>query len=106
MVDDAESMITLEELEQAFDRELVANKRVAAETAYALAFRYRNEDVDGRRRFDLAKVWATRSIELLDLLPSDALGGVSSTRQSVGGVPIPDLLHAGVVRQRLGDVLI
>jgi hypothetical protein len=31
---------------------------------------------------------------------------VAITRQSVGGVPIPDLLHAGVVRERLGDVLI
>ena len=106
MVDDVESIISLEALELAFDRELVASKRMAAETAYALAFRYRNEDVDGRRRFDLAKVWATRSIELLDLLPSDALGVVSSTRQAVGGIPIPDLLHTGVVRQRLGDVLI
>lgn len=106
MVDDAGSMISFEALELAFDRELVTNKRAAAETAYALAFRYRNEDVDGRRRFDLAKVWATRSIELLDLLPSDALDGVSSTRQSIGGIPIPDLLHTGVVRQRLGDVLI
>ena len=106
MVDDAESAISLEALELAFDRELVTNKRAAAEIAYALAYRYRNEDVDGRRRFDLAKVWAERSIELLDLLPSDALGEVSSTRQSVGGISSPDLLHTGVVRQRLGDVLI
>jgi hypothetical protein len=106
MVGDAESAISLEALELAFDRELVTNKRAAAETAYALAFRYRNEDVDGCRRFDLAKVWATRSIDLLDLLPSDELSEVSSTRRSVGGISIPDLLHTGVVRQRLADVLI
>jgi len=106
MVGDAENVASLEALELAFDRELVMNKRAAAETAYALAFRYRNEDVGGRRRFDLAKIWATRSIELLDLLPSDKIGEMSSTRQLVGGIPIPDLLHTGVVRQRLGDVLI
>lgn len=106
MVGDAESDVSLEALELAFDRELVTNKRAAAETAYALAFRYRNEDVGGRRRFDLAKVWAMRSIDLLDLLPADALGEVSGTRQSVGGIPIPDFLHTGVVRQRLGDVLV
>ena len=105
MVGDAESLISLVALEFAFDRELVSDKRAAAETTYALAFRYRNEDVDGRRRFDLAKVWATRSIELLDLLPADTLGQVSSTRQSVGGIPIPDLLYVDIVRQRLADVL-
>lgn len=106
MVGDAESVISIEALELAFDRELVTDKRAAAETAYALAFRYRNEDVDGRRRFDLAKIWATRSIGLLDLLPSERLGEISSTRQFVGGIPIPDLLHPNVVRQRLADVLI
>jgi hypothetical protein len=30
---------------------------------------------------------------------------VASTRQNVGGVPIPELLHSGVVRERLSDVL-
>jgi len=83
----------------------VQDKRAAAETAYALAFRYRNEDVDGERRFDLAGVWATYAIELLDELPSETLEQVASTRMAVGGVPLPELLHAGVVRERLTDVL-
>lgn len=100
-----DTLASVDDLRAAFDRELVADKRAAAETAYALAFRYRNEDVDGRRRFDLAGVWATHAIELLDELPSDTVAQVASTRISVGGVSLPDLLHSGVVRERLGDVL-
>jgi hypothetical protein len=88
-----------------FDSEIDSNPRTAAETAYALAFRYRDHDVDGSRRFDLAKVWALRAIELLDRLPSSTVEQVASTRQSVGQVPIPDLLHSGVVRERLADIL-
>ena len=94
-----------EHLEAQFEREVVSNPRAAAETAYALAFRYRDHDVDGSRRFDLAKTWALRSIELLDSLPSESVADVASTRQLVAGVPIPDLLHAGVVRERLYDVI-
>jgi hypothetical protein len=98
--------MTLEELESAYDHELCTNKRAAAETAYVLAVRYRGEDVAGRRRFDLAKIWATRSLAILNSLPSDALGQVISTRMAVGGVPLPDVLHSGTIRQRLGDILI
>jgi hypothetical protein len=88
-----------------FERELAVDPRAAAETAYALAFRYRDHDVDGSRRFDLAKVWAERAIKLLDEQPSDSVDQVVSGRLSVGSVPIPGLLHSGVVRERLGDVL-
>lgn len=100
------SPVSLEELQAGYERELAVDKRAAAETAYALAFKYRNADVDGRRRFDLAKIWATRAVELLDAYPSDALTQVASTRASVGGIPLPGLLHGDVVRERLADVLI
>jgi hypothetical protein len=103
---DTDNRASLEELQIEFNREVDTNKRAAAETAYALAFRYRNEDVGGGRQFDKAKVWAQRSIELLDSLPSSTLSQVASTRTIVSSVPIPDLLHSGVVRERLGDVLI
>lgn len=106
MVGDAESPVSLEELQLAFNREVLTDKRAAAETAYALAFRYRNEDVGGTRRFDIAKIWAQRAIELLNSLPSNTVDHVTSSRASVGGIPIPDLLHSGVVRERLNDVLI
>jgi hypothetical protein len=106
VVSDAENKVSLEELQVRFNREVETDTRAAAETAYALAFRYRNEDVGGNRRFDVARIWATRAIELLDSLPSGRLDQVASTRSSVGGIALPELLHSGVVRQRLGDVLI
>jgi len=96
---------TIAQLEAAFDHELATDTRAAAETAYALAFRYRNEDVNGERRFDLAKRWAMRAIDLLDAHPSELLEQVTATRTSVGDVPIPEILHTGVVRSRLFDVL-
>lgn len=105
MTHNRENPSSLSELRAAFEAETVTDKRAAAETAYALAFRYRNEDVNGTRRFDTASEWAMRAIALLDCLPSDSLEDVASTRTSVGGVPIPGLLHSGVVRERLGDVL-
>ncbi|WP_216213789.1 hypothetical protein [Amycolatopsis aidingensis] len=105
MAADSDNRVPLDELHAAFDREVTTDKRAAAETAYALAFRYRNEDVGGARHFDLAKVWANRAIELLDELPSARLDQVASTRMSVGGVPLPEFLHADVVRERLADVL-
>lgn len=104
--DSADNHASLDELQVAFNQEVGANKRVAAETAYALACRYRNEDVDGARRFDIAKIWATRAIELLDELPSDTVEQVASTRMSVGGIALPALLHSGVVRERLCDLLV
>ncbi len=106
MESDAGSRASLGELHAAFDREINMDKRLAAETAYALAVRYRTEDVDRCRRFDLAKQWANRAIEILDCLPADSIEQVASVRQSVGGVPIPSLLYVEVVRQRLADVLI
>lgn len=106
LTEKADERTTLAGLEAAFKHELTTNRRAAAETAYALALRYRNEDVDGRRRFDVAKEWASSAVELLDSLPSETVEQVASTRQYVGGVPLPGLLHAGVARERLADVMI
>jgi hypothetical protein len=105
-VDDTDSRASLEELQVEFNRVLESDQRAAAETAYALAHRYRNEDVDGCRRFDIAKIWAERAVDLLDALPSDTVDQVASTRMYVGGVMLPALLHSGVVRERLADILI
>lgn len=104
--DDADNRASLEALQVEFNRELESDKRAAAETAYALAVRYRNEDVGGTRRFDVAAIWARRALALLNDLPCESLDDVATTRQFVGGVPIPDLLHASVVRERLNDLLI
>jgi hypothetical protein len=105
MNDEAAHDVSFEELQLAYNREVDTDKRAAAETAYALAFRYRNEDVSGTRRFDIAKIWALRALTLLDSLPAESIDQVASSRQSIGGVPIPELLHSDVVRERLNDVL-
>ncbi|MEV6441155.1 hypothetical protein [Amycolatopsis sp. NPDC051716] len=105
MAHETENRVSLSDLHAAFDAEFICNKRAAAETAYALAFRYRDNDIDGKRRFDAASEWAKRAIALLDELPSDSVGDVASERISVGGIPIPALLHADVVSERLCDVL-
>jgi hypothetical protein len=99
------AVIRPETLIAQYEREIDADPRAASETAYALAFRYRDHDVDGERRFDLAKRWALCAINLLDKLPADTLQDVVSTRQTIAGVPIPELLHGGVVEERLADVL-
>lgn len=96
---------SIAELEAAFKHEVTTDSRLAAETAYALAWRHRWEWVGAGHPFENARRWAERAIALLDALPSDSVGQVASVRQSVGGVSIPDLLHSGVVRERLGDVL-
>lgn len=103
---DTDNRASLDELQVEFNRAVEADKRAAAEIAYALAFRYRNEDVAGTRRFDISKVWALRALSLFESLPSETLEQVASGRTSVGGVPLPDLMHAGVIRERLNDVLI
>jgi hypothetical protein len=103
---DAEQPVSLAELEAAFNHEISTNKRAAAETAYALACRCRCEYIAADRpQAELARGWAQRSIELLDSLPSDTVEQIASTRQSVGGIPLPDLLHSDVVRDRLADLL-
>jgi hypothetical protein len=105
MYTDVESERSIAELEAAFEREVMTDRRVAAETAYALAWRHRCEYVGRGHPFENARAWAGRAIELLDSLPSDSVDQVASGRAWVGGVAIPDLLHSGVVRERLCDVL-
>lgn len=85
------------DLEQA---KRVGDDRTVAETAYALAVRLRDEG-------DLAQaqICARESLHAAERLPSSTLEDVVSTKREVGGVPLPDLLHAGVVRVRLEGLL-
>lgn len=102
----AEHCGSVVDLEVAFHLEILNDKRAAAETAYALACRYRSEYVECQeRQLDVARKWALRSTELLDALPSETVDQVASTRMCVGGVGLPDLLHGDVVRERLSDLL-
>lgn len=88
------------ELEAAYEHELKTDRWAAAETAYALAVRYRRAWEP-----DKAGEWARKAIDLLNEMPSDSPDQVATRRVSVGGVVLPDFLHADLVRSRHADVM-
>lgn len=74
--------------------------RAAAEYAYALAVRLREIGL-----LSEARRFAGECLELAEQLPANTLDDVVSTKTSVGGVPLPEHFHDGVVRSRLADLL-
>lgn len=92
---------SLGEVIAGFDTEMAKGRtRLAAESAYAVAVR-----ADAAGEADVASDYAKKALELLASLPSETIEQVTSTRVSVGGVSIPDLLHDDVVRSRLGHLI-
>jgi hypothetical protein len=87
----------LDEYEQA---KASGHDRVLAETAYALAIRTRDAG-----EFEKAQEYAREALSAAERLPSSTLDDVTTSRQEVGGVPLPDLFHDGVVRSRLEGLL-
>jgi hypothetical protein len=101
VADDAAPTPTIAELRELYDEELFyEEERSAAEYAYALALRLREVG-----QTDEARKYARACLDLAERLPSASLDHVVSGRQSVGGVPLPDHFHDGVVRSRLADLL-
>src|SRR5689334_10895001 len=97
----ADSSPPLSELRRQYDEErFYQDDRAAAELAYALAVRLRE---DGR--LDEARRYAGECLQLAESLPSKSLDDVASGRLEVGGVPLPERFHDGVVRVRLADLL-
>ena len=82
------------------DERFYQDDRAAAEYAYALAVRLREVG-----QTDEARRYAEECVRIAESLPSNSLDDVVSTRQSVGGVSLPDHFHDGVVRARLADLL-
>jgi hypothetical protein len=74
--------------------------RSAAELAYVLAERLRR---DGLLRE--AREYAAVCLEISSRLPSQSLDDVSVDELSIGGIPLPERFHAGVVRARLEGLL-
>ena len=99
--DDAAPVMTVGQLRKLYDEErFYQEDRAAAEYAYALAVRLRELG-----ETDEARKYARECLELTVALPSRSLDDVASARQDVGGVPLPDVFHDGVVRSRLRDLL-
>jgi hypothetical protein len=82
------------------DERFFQDERAAAQYAYALAVRLREVG-----QIEEARRYARESLQLAEALPANTLDDVVSARQSVGGVPLPDHFHDGVVRSRLADLL-
>ena len=92
---------SISEVKKQYEDELVfENRRAAAEYAYAVAVRLREVG-----QADEAEHYARQCLVLAESLPANTLDDVVSTRQSVGGVPLPDHFHADVVRSRLANLL-
>lgn len=92
---------SIDQLRKQYDEErLYQDDRAAAEYAYALAVRLREsgELAEARR-------YASECLALAETLPSTSLDDVASGRLDVGGVPLPERFHDGVVRVRLADLL-
>ncbi|MEW1550141.1 hypothetical protein [Streptomyces tsukubensis] len=86
------------ELEAVFRRELPADRWAAAETAYALAVLHREQG-----DWAVSRTWVRQCLRLLDGFPDETEEQIATRRTAVGGVPLPGLLHEGVVRARFGD---
>lgn len=99
--EEAAPQLSIGELRKQYDEErFYQDGRAAAEYAFALAVRLREAG-----QLDEARRYARECLALAEALPSRSLDDVSSERQSVGGVPLPDHFHDGVVRSRLADLL-
>ena len=89
------------DLERQYEEECYfGDERAAAEYAFALAVRLRE---DGRRRD--ARRYAAACLRLARSLPARTLDDVASVRLALGGIPMPERFHDGVVRLRLADLL-
>lgn len=92
---------SIDELTKKYDDEMYfGDDRAAAEYAYVLAVRLRAET-----RFAEARKYAREALRLAMGLPSTSLDDVASTRLTLGGVPMPERFHDGVIRSRLSDLL-
>ena|SRR3569833_2707186 len=101
MDDVAAERMPISELRELFYEELFYEEnRSAAEYAFALAVRLREVGETWE-----ARKFAVQCLELTKALPSSTLDDVSSSRSHVGGVPLPERFHDGVVRTRLADLL-
>ncbi|MFF0227605.1 hypothetical protein [Streptomyces sp. NPDC004629] len=90
---------SVQELESIFQQELATDRWAASESAYALAFRYREEG-----NWEKSREWVKRCLQLLEGFPADTMEQVATRRMTVGGVALPNYLHEGVVRERFGEL--
>jgi hypothetical protein len=77
-----------------------SDDRAAAELSFVLAERFRREGL-----LQEAREYAAVCLEISTRLPSRSLEDVSVEELSIGGIPLPEWFHTGVVRARLEGLL-
>ncbi|OGZ65208.1 MAG: hypothetical protein A2998_01135 [Candidatus Staskawiczbacteria bacterium RIFCSPLOWO2_01_FULL_37_25b] len=87
---------TIQELEEQFDEIARRNPRDAAEVAFALASHYFSHQNPEKGR-----AFAQRSIELFDQCGTNTAEECGARHLKIGGICMPDMIHAGLVRFRL-----
>jgi hypothetical protein len=98
---DAKPIPPIDDLVKRYEDEVYfSDERAAAKYAFALAIRFR--DVG---QFEEARQYARRSLHYAERAASNTLDDVTSDELSIGGVPMPERFHDGVVRSRLAGLL-
>lgn len=87
---------SIRELERLFVNLKQDDPRRAAEVAFVLANKYLDAE-----ETESAKTFGLESMRLFGLCKTDTLEACASLYRNLGGVNLPGLIHAGVVRNRL-----
>ena len=88
-------------LEKRLVPEVKITQREAAELAYVLAVIHKKEG-----NIKDARKYARQSIELFEGLDIQTLDDAASLYTVLNGIALPDLIHEGVVRDRLSDLFL
>ncbi|MEV4447269.1 MULTISPECIES: hypothetical protein [Streptomyces] len=91
----------LDELVAEFERRRnIGDDRGSAEYSYVIVERLRSEG-----RLAEARGYAEECLKISQRLPSDTLEAVSVDKLSLGGVPLPEKFHDGVVQMKFAGLL-
>jgi len=88
-----------QELREMFNFLVDCDPRRAAETAFALA-----AEAKKRNEIEAVQDWAYECLELLGGLPCESMDDCAVSVPTIEGIPMPDFLHEGVVRERFQEM--
>ncbi|MFH1225840.1 MAG: RdgB/HAM1 family non-canonical purine NTP pyrophosphatase [bacterium] len=97
--DKPESTMSKDEIGVMFNELKDTDKRKAAEVAYVLARIYL-----GEKDIEKAKIYGKQCIELFDQCSMETMDECAAIFNILGGVALPELIHQGVVRDRLAPL--
>jgi len=86
-------------LEKYFSNTVKENPREAAEIAFAIALKAKQEG-DNKK----AAQYGRKSVKLFERLKVQTMDDCACLHMFINGIGIPDLVHEGVVRSRLAPI--